>query len=584
MKINFPFKHIRLLYLIFILLFHHLSGQNTSAYAVYENLSSKNISVSKSEIERLLNSQNADKKELGYYFQYELAESTNDFEVKKNSIAALKSLSETKNSDKIKFLDLITIDLKSNIADKNSFLSTIDSTIEKYERLKVDPFILNQLYKIRFDYLLKNHPKQIRRYDVKTANNYALLTKNNFLISESYNEFIKYYAAKLNETKQEAFNDSILISNQRADYYSELISHPELKTFSSTTALLNSISYSNGYRQSWDIDALLSNLQNAYNTTKHNKNWTELNSQLLLEMGRLFEDQKKYSEALTNYQTAYELLQSSEAKNNELQFTILDRLSKIQGLLSNANDSAFWQEKYNATLKEIIAQDKVQISETWQLLNTIEKSSESSLSPLVKRIIISTTVLLIVIALLFFLYTRKLKNRLNDTYFSFLREKQHNNILRLQLQSEENNFIQETSNKKSEPSPIIETDVKTNNKSSTIEHLETMFKESSTLNDIQKILKDETIPQTTSKPIEKKQFPSHPELYRQLSQISKGKLTHLDLKYASFIFMNLDNNEIAKIMNVESKTVRMTKYRLKQKLGLKKQDDLKDFILNLPTT
>ena len=70
----------------------------------------------------------------------------------------------------------------------------------------------------------------------------------------------------------------------------------------------------------------------------------------------------------------------------------------------------------------------------------------------------------------------------------------------------------------------------------------------------------------------------HPDFYTKLQNKAKQKLTSLDLKYCVCIFMKMSSKEIAELLHVESKTVRMTKYRLKQKLDLSKDEDLNSFI------
>ena len=70
----------------------------------------------------------------------------------------------------------------------------------------------------------------------------------------------------------------------------------------------------------------------------------------------------------------------------------------------------------------------------------------------------------------------------------------------------------------------------------------------------------------------------HPEFFKKLEEVAKTKLTNLDIKYASFIYLNIDSQQIAKMMNVELTTVRMNKYRLKQKLNIGKEQHLGDFI------
>lgn len=73
----------------------------------------------------------------------------------------------------------------------------------------------------------------------------------------------------------------------------------------------------------------------------------------------------------------------------------------------------------------------------------------------------------------------------------------------------------------------------------------------------------------------------HPDFYRKIQQKADNKLTDLDLKYCSYILLKRNNSDIARLLSVEPKSVRMNKYRLKLKLGLGKEDDLEEFIRNL---
>ncbi|WP_447642314.1 MULTISPECIES: helix-turn-helix transcriptional regulator [Chitinophagaceae] len=43
----------------------------------------------------------------------------------------------------------------------------------------------------------------------------------------------------------------------------------------------------------------------------------------------------------------------------------------------------------------------------------------------------------------------------------------------------------------------------------------------------------------------------------------------------------MDTKQIAQLLNVEPKSVRMTRYRLKQKFGLEKETDLMSFLRNI---
>jgi DNA-binding CsgD family transcriptional regulator len=70
----------------------------------------------------------------------------------------------------------------------------------------------------------------------------------------------------------------------------------------------------------------------------------------------------------------------------------------------------------------------------------------------------------------------------------------------------------------------------------------------------------------------------YPSFFSQLQQKANGELTQLDMKYCAYINMGLSSKEIANLLNIEDTSVRMTKYRLKQKLALSKEEDLGVFI------
>ena len=70
----------------------------------------------------------------------------------------------------------------------------------------------------------------------------------------------------------------------------------------------------------------------------------------------------------------------------------------------------------------------------------------------------------------------------------------------------------------------------------------------------------------------------HPDFFKKLQENSKTKLSSLDLKYCAYIKLNLPTKQMATLLNVEPSTIRMNKYRLKQKLELAKEEDLFDYL------
>lgn len=72
-----------------------------------------------------------------------------------------------------------------------------------------------------------------------------------------------------------------------------------------------------------------------------------------------------------------------------------------------------------------------------------------------------------------------------------------------------------------------------------------------------------------------------PDLITGLQEKARNKLTQLDLKYCSYIYMGLSNKEIAVKLNVAPKSIRMARYRIKQKLQLDRDESIDDFIKGL---
>ncbi|MBE9585135.1 LuxR family transcriptional regulator [Mucilaginibacter sp. JRF] len=73
----------------------------------------------------------------------------------------------------------------------------------------------------------------------------------------------------------------------------------------------------------------------------------------------------------------------------------------------------------------------------------------------------------------------------------------------------------------------------------------------------------------------------HPGFFSSLQERADNTLTRLDLKYCAYILMRLDNKEVANRLGVEPKSIRMARYRLKQKLKLDKGMNLDQFIQSL---
>ncbi|WP_430613293.1 hypothetical protein [Flavobacterium sp. JP2137] len=98
---------------------------------------------------------------------------------------------------------------------------------------------------------------------------------------------------------------------------------------------------------------------------------------------------------------------------------------------------------------------------------------------------------------------------------------------------------------------------------------------------LNKILKNENLLDKKFEEFERIIQQTHPEFYSRLQEQAQQKLTALDLKYCVYIFMQMPSKEMADLLHVELKTIRMNKYRLKRKLRLDKAEKLEEFIQNI---
>lgn len=69
--------------------------------------------------------------------------------------------------------------------------------------------------------------------------------------------------------------------------------------------------------------------------------------------------------------------------------------------------------------------------------------------------------------------------------------------------------------------------------------------------------------------------------FSTLQEKAGGTLTKLDFKYCGYIKLGMSTKEIANHMNIETQSMRMARYRIKQKLQLNKEIDLDSYIASV---
>ena len=74
---------------------------------------------------------------------------------------------------------------------------------------------------------------------------------------------------------------------------------------------------------------------------------------------------------------------------------------------------------------------------------------------------------------------------------------------------------------------------------------------------------------------------TNPIFFETIQEKASGSLSKLDFKYCGYIKLGMSTKEIASHMNIEVQSMRMARYRIKQKLNLDKEDDLDNYIRNI---
>lgn len=74
---------------------------------------------------------------------------------------------------------------------------------------------------------------------------------------------------------------------------------------------------------------------------------------------------------------------------------------------------------------------------------------------------------------------------------------------------------------------------------------------------------------------------TNPIFFSTLQEKASGTLTKLDFKYCGYIKLGMSTKEIANHMNIETQSMRMARYRIKQKLNLDRDTDLDTYITSV---
>ena len=305
-------------------------------------------------------------------------------------------------------------------------------------------------------------------------------------------------------------------------------------------------------------------------------------------------EQKNYQSGLMhtymNYASSYNLLsdyrRSKEYANlaitkadeigehlsTRYAYTVLEEVSEKQGEYKKAleynrkivqlKDSIYNKEKSKQIANLEILHETEKREAKIELL-TKQTEYESNL----RKVIIALAVL-IVLSLLLFINRVRMRNRL------LAREKQ--------LETEKSELLKaDLDTKNRELTSFTLNMIQKNELLQTLrEHLKKATKEQDYLKSALKLVKSNINLEKDWESLKLHFEQVHPDFFDKLISYCPD-LTPNDLRLCSYVKLRLPNKEVARMMNIDSKSIHMSHYRIKKKLQLDKDIDLAQFIGNL---
>ncbi|WP_300672179.1 hypothetical protein [Soonwooa sp.] len=300
-----------------------------------------------------------------------------------------------------------------------------------------------------------------------------------------------------------------------------------------------------------DNPCKIDNLEKAYNLSieENPKKTDNIKLYIINTLKELYTENKNYEKALKYSEESLNLTNISNDNLNNNRKKLVDAYSDLE-------------------------QKKLQINQ----LTTTNKTNN------IQKFLFLGMLIFALVGLVFMFYTFRYRQKLSKQNTNILQAEIKESELILRLEKEEKSRLKAEQDllslqQEQLQKQALAVSIQLNHKNSFIKELKEQLKNTDV--NIDKILRSERITENDFTEIKDVLQEVHPNFFKKLNSISKTKLSNLDQKYAAYIYINMDNQKISNLLNVDPHTVRVTKYRLKQKLGLDKTQDLQLFLQNL---
>ncbi len=483
------------------------------------------------------------------------------------------------------------------------FYNAIDNSeqITKYCQLALkslgkesDPYLSARIY---YQLYMLNS----RRDDVKNVNKYAIAATENALKTTDYNLLSNCYialsvAADYNYagTKKEVFRDSVIYYlNKAQNLYQQYPKYVARKTYS--IACINSADYYLRYFPDTDQQAKANAIRYASMANEVMKgaiNGEEIRASSLGILSEYARRDKNFIMAEAYLQEAYSVMVSKKVPYYYTLINVVTALSNFYEQRGNYEKALEFQKKTTEYSNKLFDEKKTLNAQKLEVQYEAEKkNNEVKLLKQREQYARQQKYLYIGIAIasilgLIFMF-RSYHFRLR---YSLQREKQlhlekQDAELQMKFEKEEQARLKAEqllleSQQQQLQKEVMANQLQLEHKKEMLFQIKEKLSDNHQLN-INKIWNEELLLDNDFEEAKFQIQQVHPEFFSLLNQRAQQKLTSLDLKLCAYLHLKMDTKKIAQLMHIEAKSVRMSRYRVKQKLGLDKEEDLNLFLQNM---
>ncbi|MGN7986625.1 helix-turn-helix transcriptional regulator [Pedobacter sp. 22226] len=440
-----------------------------------------------------------------------------------------------------------------------------------------------------------------RRDDVKNVNKYAIAATENALKTTDYNLLSNCYtalsvAADYNyaSTKNEALRDSIIYYlNKAQNLYLQYPNYVARKTYA--ISCINSADYYLRYFSDTDQTAKANAIRYASMANEVMKgaiNGEEVRASSLGILSEYAKRDKNFVMADAYLQEAYSVLINKKVPYYYTLINVVTALSNFYEQRGNYEKALDFQKKATAfnnkyfDEKRTLNAQKLEVQyEAEKKNNEVKLLKQSEQYARQQKYLYIGIAIASILGLIFMFRSYHFRLR-----YSLQREKQlhlekQDAELQMKLEKEEQARLKAEqllleSQQQQLQKEVMASQLQLEHKKEMLFQIKEKLSDNHPLN-INKIWNEELLLDNDFEEAKFQIQQVHPEFFSLLNQRAQQKLTPLDLKLCAYLHLKLDTKKIAQLMHVEAKSVRMSRYRIKQKLGLGKDEDLKLFLQDM---